>query len=67
MALNQNRHSCEDFDGECNGWKGYHGNDHDLTADDYNRQQVVDFDRAVAVFRQAERQARNADDWGFSD
>lgn len=28
-------HSCEDYDGECMGWKGYHGNDRDWEATDF--------------------------------
>jgi hypothetical protein len=78
MALNQNRHSCEDFDGECMGWKGFHGNDHDWTMEDYQRGYALpwsdaqaDFDKAVLAFdrvlAQVERERYNADDWGFSD
>ena len=34
---NHKEHSCEECDGECKSWAGYHGNDHDWTREDYQR------------------------------
>jgi hypothetical protein len=46
--MNDKPHSCEAYDGECMGWKGFHGNDHDWTAEDYAAQRA-EYEREYPV------------------